>query len=290
MRPFVNSLLCFALLLSAAPHAKARADKRAAAAGVFDARAKAVSRVPLRQDAHVGARKIDEFGDIQLSDLKARLDFFAVELQNMPVARGFIVAYAVPNKLPGWPLRRAKVSLDYMVNTRGIDPSRVSVFNGGFRDSIKFQLWIVETGAELPLPPFDWAAALSREKTPFLFDRFPVIERGDPDESDYEDSYAYRPDVAGLYEPFAEVLRNDPGLRGCVIAYSLLRNRRGADRKLAARVKTALTKAHAVDLGRVVAIGGGRRAQKSVELWFVPPGASLPKPAPAERPARRKRR
>jgi len=96
------TLLTLLLLLSAAP-ARAR-----------------------QQTAPPAARLIDSFGEIQLSDLKARLDNFVVELRNDPSARGVVVAYGAKNKFPGWPLRRARISLTYMVSTRGLDASRVS--------------------------------------------------------------------------------------------------------------------------------------------------------------------
>jgi hypothetical protein len=40
------------------------------------------------------ARKIDEYGSIRFGDEQARLDNFAIELQNDPTARGFIIIYA----------------------------------------------------------------------------------------------------------------------------------------------------------------------------------------------------
>lgn len=40
------------------------------------------------------SRKFDEYGDINFEDEKARLDNFAVQLQNEPSARGYIIAYS----------------------------------------------------------------------------------------------------------------------------------------------------------------------------------------------------
>lgn len=236
------------------------------------------------------ARIIDSFGEIQISDLKARLDNFAIELQNTPPSKGFIVVYAAKNKFPGWPLRRANLSLDYLVSTRGLDAARLSVFNGGLRDETTFELWAVNAGAELPVKPFDISLLMVGEKTPLLFDRFPIVERGEPNEFESDGSAMFRLDSVGLYEPFIEMLRHDPTLRGSVITYAAPRSKRGADRKLAARVKTAITKAFAIDVSRISSLGGGKREVKMLELWLVPPGAELPKPTPTVHPKRRKRR
>ena len=42
------------------------------------------------------ARKFDEFGDIQQSDLKARLDYFSVQLQTEQGTKGFILGVSQP--------------------------------------------------------------------------------------------------------------------------------------------------------------------------------------------------
>jgi hypothetical protein len=242
-----------------------------------------------QQSSDRGARLIDSFGNILLTDIKARLDNFVVELQNTPNAKGFIVVYPAKN-FPGWPLRRTRAFQDYLINARGIEAAHVAVVNGGFRDEMTFELWTVSPGAELPVRPFDISLMMIGEKTPLPFDRFPIVERGDLGEFDAEDSYEYYPNTKELYEPFVEVLRRDPTLRGCVIAYAAPRNRRGYDRILAGRVKMAIAKAHTIDVSRITAFGGGKREEKMVELWLVPPGVELPKPTPTVRPARRKRR
>lgn len=251
--------------------------------------AEASAPYPARpQSAQSGARKIDEFGDIQISDWLARADNFAIELQNSPGATGYIVAYGVPNKYPGWPLRRGYWVKGYLVTGRSIPAEHVEVVNGGYRDSVMFQLWLVEAGAQLPVQPFDLRAALVREKSPFLFDQFYVL---DPSPSlGIEDGYEGYLDVKGRFEPFVLALRADPAARGCVIAYATRRNRHGTDRQLAARTKRLISTTHAIGADRIVAVSGGLRKERTVELWIVPPGADLPKPTPTVRPARRKRR
>jgi hypothetical protein len=234
------------------------------------------------------ARLTDSFGEIQWSDLMARLDNFAIELQNEPRAKGLIAAYAARPKFPGWPLRRAYSAIDYLINTRGLDAARLSAVNGAPRDVIGFELWVVPPGSATPVKPFDTSLLMSGEKSAMLLDRFVVVERGDNELSEY--GLEPHPDSSAVYEYFAEALRRDPTLRGCVIGYTSRRGSRAADRRIAALAKLTMAKSHAVDMRRVVALGGGRREYKMVELWLVPPGAALPAPTPTLRASRRRRR
>ena len=230
---------------------------------------------------------LDAFGDIQTSDLLARLDNLAIELQHAPQSRGFIVSYSQTNKFPGWPLRRALWCKSYLIKARGIDAGRVFTVNGGFRDDIRFELWVEPPGAQQPVQPFDLAAELAREKTPYLFDRIFIFENppGVPEVEEY--NYL---DDRDFYEPFVTTLRNDPAARGLLIAYATRRDRRGEDRRLAARRKLTILRTQSIGADRVLAIGGGLRQQKTIEFWIVPPGAELPKPTPTVRPSRRKKR
>jgi hypothetical protein len=231
----------------------------------------------------------DELGDTLISDWLARADNLAVELQNRPAAKAYIVAYGVPNKLPGWPFRRANQVKGYLVQSRGIDAERIELVYGGYRDNVTYQLWVMDAGTPLPLPPFDFAAALAREKTPFLFDRFFWFPLSAND-TGIESGYIGYLDEKGRYEAFVLALRSDPGLRGCITAYAARGNRRGTDRRLSIRVKRTILIMHNIGAERIVALAGGVRPHQTVELWIVPPGSTLPKPTPTARPARRRRR
>jgi hypothetical protein len=94
----------------------------------------------------------DEFGEIARDDEKARLDNFAIELQNNPGAQGYIIAYGGRRSKYGDGKRRSERARDYLVRTRGIDASRVIAVDGGFHESGSTELWLVPPGATPPRP------------------------------------------------------------------------------------------------------------------------------------------
>jgi hypothetical protein len=98
------------------------------------------------------ARKFDEYNNIAFNDEKARLDNFAIELQNNPGANGLIIAYGGRKARANEAQSRADRAKDYLVNTRGIDAGRVSTVDGGYKEDLTVELWIVPTGAQPPTP------------------------------------------------------------------------------------------------------------------------------------------
>lgn len=96
------------------------------------------------------ARKVDQYGNIAFNDEKARLDNFAIQLQNEPGSSGLIIAYGGRRGRAGEAQARADRARDYLVNTRGVDPSRITTVDGGFREELEVELWIVPTGAPQP--------------------------------------------------------------------------------------------------------------------------------------------
>ncbi len=87
-------------------------------------------------------------------DDKARLDNYAVALQNRPDVQGYIIVYQGPKvgKKVVDADKMAKRSLDYLVKVRGIDPRRIVVTNGGNREATMGDLWVVPPSAQPPVP------------------------------------------------------------------------------------------------------------------------------------------
>jgi hypothetical protein len=91
--------------------------------------------------------KFDEYGDIRFNDEKARLDNFAIQLQNQPGSTATIIAYG---SCAGQAQARADRARDYLVNTRGIEAGRITTVDGGCKEDLNIQLWIVPSGATAP--------------------------------------------------------------------------------------------------------------------------------------------
>ena len=100
----------------------------------------------------VTSRIFDDYLSIARNDEKARLDNFGIELQNDPTAIGYVIVY------PGRASKRAEVQdqfgrvIDYLVNSRGIDKSRIRTIEGPKKDQLKKELWITPQGAAPPNP------------------------------------------------------------------------------------------------------------------------------------------
>ena len=98
------------------------------------------------------SRRFDEFPDIARNDEKARLDNFMVELQNDPTSTAYVVVYPERRGRPDAAQMRAKKIVDYMVNSRGLDSSRIVTLIGSPRNEEMVLLWIRPQGAAAPTP------------------------------------------------------------------------------------------------------------------------------------------
>ncbi len=117
------------------------------------------------------ARKFDEMPQINCEDAKARLDNLAIQLQQDPTTKGYIIFYGgksyhhyVYSKktkqyvgvqlLPRRGEARARMFpwIDYLTNIRGVDASRVEVIDGGYRENPMMEFWIAPSGAKPPTP------------------------------------------------------------------------------------------------------------------------------------------
>ena len=125
---------------------------------VYDATCRQKISVPTlieKPPASPTPRRFDEFPARSFDDDKARLDAFAIELQNNPDSQGYIIMYQGTDRAS---MRNKKVdvlskkALDYLVKARGIDPRRIVITNWGTRPETYYDLWIIPPGAQPPVP------------------------------------------------------------------------------------------------------------------------------------------
>ncbi|HKQ99332.1 MAG TPA: hypothetical protein VJT09_01590 [Pyrinomonadaceae bacterium] len=99
----------------------------------------------------ISSTLVDFYPPIRLNDEKARLDNFAIQLQNDPNAKGYIVVFGGAKAGYAEKQKRIKRAYDYLVNARGISADRLVTLEGGTRDVTTTELWIVPLGADPPV-------------------------------------------------------------------------------------------------------------------------------------------
>ena len=98
----------------------------------------------------VECKKFDEFPAIAYNDIKARLDNYAIELQNDPTASAYVIVYPGQPGRPGEVQKNTTRIVDYVVNSRGINAQRIVTLVGPPRDALLVELWLCPQGAKPP--------------------------------------------------------------------------------------------------------------------------------------------
>jgi hypothetical protein len=98
----------------------------------------------------VTCKKFDEFPAIAYNDEKARLDNYAIELQNDPGSTAYVIVYPGPRGRPGEVQKHTTRVVDYLVNSRGINAQRIVTLVGPSRDELMVELWLCPQGAKPP--------------------------------------------------------------------------------------------------------------------------------------------
>jgi hypothetical protein len=96
--------------------------------------------------------RIDEYGNIRFEDEQARLDNFAVELQNWPQGVGYIVAYGGRVGRRGEALKRAERAKSYLTTMRYIPARQVVIIDGGYHEHLTLVLKLRGPGLPPPTP------------------------------------------------------------------------------------------------------------------------------------------
>jgi hypothetical protein len=98
----------------------------------------------------VECKKFDEFPNIARNDEKARLDNYAISLQNDPTSMAYVIVYPGQRGRPNEVQQHTTRIVDYLVNSRGINGTRVITLVGPPRDVLLVELWLCPQGAKPP--------------------------------------------------------------------------------------------------------------------------------------------
>lgn len=216
------------------------------------------------------AQKIDEVGMVGGCDHGARLDNFAIELQNRPDANALIIAYGPDGKHSGTGDYRLRITKSYLVMARGIDAGRIKTINGGpyrEKDEALTELWLIPPGAPEPEP-----AKYKNDAARF---KGKYAEYQGFDETFGWDEGTGPPVGDSRLAGFGEVLRLQPKLVGYVVVYNGGEDAPGAWRRIGESEAESL-RADGVEADRVKVLFGGYRKETTVRLWALPADAAPP--------------
>lgn len=102
-------------------------------------------------DSHI--RKFDEYSKISFAIEKARLDNFAIYLQqDQPEYKGYIIVYAGRRARAGEAKVRGERARNYLIKARGIEAERIVVMDGGHREKLEVELYALPCGVSPPTP------------------------------------------------------------------------------------------------------------------------------------------
>lgn len=94
---------------------------------------------------------VDNFGREPNGQIKARLDNFFTQIQNKPTLKSYIINYG--SRLEGHKTLARRVAL---INTqfkfRGMDMSKVTFINGGYREIEATEIWLSFDDTQKPVP------------------------------------------------------------------------------------------------------------------------------------------
>ncbi|MDQ6651176.1 MAG: hypothetical protein M3Y84_00355 [Acidobacteriota bacterium] len=227
----------------------------------------------------------DSYGAIGSDDASARLDNFAIELQNRPDMIGFVISYGPQGEGSGTGDYLLRVTKDYFINTRGLEPDRIqTIYAGRYKDprEIFTQLWLVPVGASPPEPPH------YKTKPKAISGKF---SEGDGWDGSGVDECGCGPSFGNVtLAAFGDVLREQRKDIGYIVASNVVVATPGAWRRVAKRDAAELQE-DGIQADRIKIIYGGtlkakgdEYAQVKLEFWILP--ADAPPPVKEAKPER----
>lgn len=218
------------------------------------------------------ARKFDEFTRVGGCDHSARLDNFAIQLQQAPEMVGYIVAYGPEGDGSGTGNFRLLVSKDYLVNSRGIDPDRIkTIYGGRYKDleESASELWIASPEAAAP------ETVKYENKASEFTGKF--IEQPTWDGLILEGDESTGPPIGDVsLASFADMLRLQPKTYAYIVVYEGDDSTPGAWGRISTRVSESLKSRYGIQADRTKIIFGGYDKEAKLQLWIQPHDAPPP--------------
>ena len=219
------------------------------------------------------ATLFDEYGRVGGCDQSARLDNFAISLQNDPTLDAYVLAYGPEGKL--WDSGRAQLNSikDYLVHSRGLPEGRVKMIYGGRNLDLKepkIELWLAPHGAAPPEPQhFETGIETFKGK-------FAEREAWDSFDLNLEVDAGVGPSVGDVtLASLADMLTQQKHSQTYVVAYNGRDAVPGAWRRVAERDVDDLKQA-GIKPDRIKIVYGGSMKDTTVQFWVLPQDAPPP--------------
>lgn len=227
------------------------------------------------QKVNQKARLFDAYGAIGYEDVSARLDNFAIQLQNEPNVDGYVVGYGPERDGSGTGKHLLRVTKDYLVRTRGLGPERIqTIYGGRYKNpaEVLSELWLVPQGMPAPEP------RRYRSKLEAITGKFAEYEAWDSFPDGDGPSFGNVTLAA-----FGDILRQQPKTFAYIVAFNVRGATPGTWRRVAKRDVTNL-QGYGIEADRIKIIYGGiakreknKDAQRAiVQLWILPSDAPPP--------------
>lgn len=217
---------------------------------------------------HGQAKKFHEFGNIRTSDAKAYLDLFAKRLLDDPDSSGALVAYYPTSWSPGAFLRHAHGYENYLINSCGIAPDRLTVVVGGTRNDLFFELWLIPKGSSLPVSQTDSHNRFAQ------LTNFDSLSFGSDCVSQYTVTLEEPGDAIRF---FASSLQQNPTMKGLILIHPWRYQNDPEARMLLNSTIPRLVKEHSIPSDRLTLQAAEARYCGEVQFWVVPPDFVVPK-------------
>lgn len=95
--------------------------------------------------------KVAEYGKVTPAEEKQFLDKLAAELQADPSAQAYLISYEAPKGAKMEAFKAANKGMDYLVKQKQVDSSRLLPLDGGYRQQVAIELWVIPSGADMPV-------------------------------------------------------------------------------------------------------------------------------------------
>ena len=92
----------------------------------------------------------DVYGDLEFNNEAARLDPFAIRLDQQPKLKGYVIVYAGRLSCAGEARLRADRAKKYLVKKRGLSDTRIVAIDGGYRETFAVELYALPEDAGPP--------------------------------------------------------------------------------------------------------------------------------------------